>query len=509
MQKTNSWITLLAFLPATLGAASPAPGPPVGVFEAHADVGTPALAGGAGFDEENQQYVLSGGGTNMWSTRDELHFAWKRLDGDFLVRARVEFLGRGFDPHRKIGWIARSSLDADSPYVDVAVHGDGLTSMQFRRSKGAETEELRSEVGGADVVQLARRGDTFTMSVARFGEPFETRTLSGVKLPDAVLVGLFVCSHNPEVTEKALFRNVRIVRPAGKDLVAYRDYLASNLEVLDLEAGHRRIVFQVPDSLQAPNWTTDGKALIYNRNGRLYRFDLERREAAVLDTGFAIHNNNDHVLSFDGRWIGISHHAEEHGGESIVYLLPSGGGEPRQVTPNGPSYFHGWSPDAKFLVYTGGRGGNYDIYKIPVAGGEEVRLTEAPGLDDGPEYSPDGRFIYFNSTRSGKMELWRMKPDGGSPEQLTDDPFNNWFPHLSPDGKEIVFLSYGADVDPGDHPFYKEVYLRRMPAAGGEPEVVAYVYGGQGTINVPSWSPDGTRVAFVSNTGPLGKKEEP
>jgi Tol biopolymer transport system component len=177
------------------------------------------------------------------------------------------------------------------------------------------------------------------------------------------------------------------------------------------------------------------------------------------------------------------------------------------VTPKAPSYFHGWSPDAKWLVYTGGRkhtpdatSDKYDIYKISADGGEEVRLTDSAGLSDGPEFSPDGNYIYFNSTRSGLMQLWRMKPDGSEQEQITNDEFNNWFPHISPDGKWIVFISYGQDIKPEEHPYYKHVYLRLMPISGGQPRVIAYLFGGQGTINVPSWSPDSTRVAFVSNT---------
>jgi hypothetical protein len=474
----------------------------LGIFEGQGDIGEPRLPGATTFDADGQRYLLAGSGANIWSKHDELHFVWKRLTGDFILRARGGFVGAGTDPHRKLGWMVRGGLESDAPYVDVAVHGDGLAALQFRRAAGAETEEMRSPVVAPDVIQLSRRGATYSMSVARFGETFSAPLELDLDLGNEVYAGLFVCSHDAAVTERAEFLNVRIVVPAGPDLVPYRDYLASNLEILDPASGERAIVHQTPDSLQAPNWTPDGRHLIYNRNGLLYRFDLAGGTTEVLDTGFADRNNNDHVLSFDGSMLGISHHAADSDGRSIVYTLPATGGVPRRVTAEGPSYLHGWSPDGRYLIYTAERGdGEYDIYRIPAGGGEEIRLTAAAGLDDGSEYSPDGRWIYFNSVRSGRMEIWRMRADGSGAEQLTDDRFNNWFPHVSPDGESVVFLSYAQEVEPSDHPFYQEVYLRLMPAAGGRARVVAYLYGGQGTINVPSWAPDGRRLAFVSNTG--------
>ncbi len=493
--------TLLVTAAITLALLTPAPAQtPPGVFQNTRDIGAIQAAGSVAYDPQRQEYRMHGAGANMWFAQDQFRFLYRRLEGDFLVRAHLRFEGRGRHPHRKIGWTARATLEPGSPHAAAVVHGDGLTSLQFRRSPGGDTEGLDFAVGGADVLQLERRGGVFTMSAARFGEPFASRTVE-LDLPGPLYVGLFVCSHQAGVLESALFSNVRIVIPAPDGLVPYQDYLASNLEVLEVESGHRRIVHRTADSMQAPNWTPDGRALIYNRNGLLYRFDLERGEPAVIDTGFATSNNNDHVLSRDGTMLAISHHSDEDGGASIVYTLPAAGGTPRRVTPRGPSYLHGISPDGKFLLYTGERGGEFDVYRISVQGGEETRLTDAPGLDDGPEYSPDGRFVYFNSARTGSMEIWRMKPDGSEQEALTSDRFQNWFPHPSPDGKWIAFLSYSGEVDPEDHPFYRQVYLRLMPAEGGEPKVIAYLYGGQGTINVPSWSPDGKRLAFVSNTG--------
>jgi Tol biopolymer transport system component len=202
--------------------------------------------------------------------------------------------------------------------------------------------------------------------------------------------------------------------------------------------------------------------------------------------------------------LGISSSSAEDGNVSMIYTLPGKGGKPVKVTRKGPSYLHGWSPDNKWLVFAGRRNDEFDIYKIPAQGGEEIRLTTTPGVDDGPEYTPDGKYIYFNSFRTGTMQIWRMKPDGSEQTQITNDDLNNWFPHISPDGKWIVFITFPKDIAPGDHPFYKHVYLRllptRMPIGGGKPKVIAYLYGGQGTINVPSWSPDGKKIAFVSNT---------
>jgi endo-1,4-beta-D-glucanase Y len=468
----------------------------VGIFDGHGDIGPVKIPGSAVYDEAAEAYTVRASGSNMWSGKDEFHVAWKKLRGDFILQAKVEFLGKGVEPHRKLGLIVRSSLDPGSPHVNVSRHGDGLTALQFRRAAGADTEEIRSGVNGADMLQLERKGDTYTMSVARFGDVYATEQLTGVTLGEEVYAGIYVCSHSPDVAETAVLRNVRLIRPARDGFVPYREYLGSDVELLDVTTGARRVVYHVGDSIQAPNWTADGKRLLMNRNGRIYSFDLAARTLSDLDTGSMTRNNNDHALSFDGTMLGLS------GGQpSVVYTVPAGGGMPRQITPAGPSYLHGWSPDGKFLAFTGQRNGDYDVYLVPSSGGPEQRLTTAPGLDDGPEFTPDGEWIYFNSSRTGRMQVWRMKPDGTRQEQLTFDDLNNWFPHVSPDGRSVVFITYGPEIAADDHPWYKRVYIRKMPRDGGRPMVVAYVYGGQGSMNVNSWSPDSTSIAFVSNSG--------
>jgi len=479
---------------------------PLGQFEGHRDIGNPTLAGSASYDAANQEYTLTAAGTNMWFGRDQFHFVWKKMKGDFILRTRFEFEGKGVDPHRKVGWMVRPNLEADAPYADTAEHGDGLTSLQYRRIAGAKTEQVPVAITNADVLQFERRGSAYIFSAARYGETFVTGQLTNLDLGDEVFVGLYLCSHNGDVVEKAKFRDVRIIQPVKEGFTPYRDFIGSVLEILDVHSGKLETIYSSNQPFEAPNWTTDGKALIYNLSGRaegwgsLAHFDLATRTPTLIDTGTCNKNNNDHVLSFDGTMLGISDQSAPSR-QSTIYTLPATGGTPKRITPLTPSYLHGWSPDRKWLVYTGGRSNKFDIYKIPSDGSSpEVRLTDSPGLNDGPEYTPDGRYIYFNSSRSGKMQIWRMKPDGSAQEQITNDECNNWFPHISPDGKWIVVISFPSDVSPTDHPYYKQCYLRLMPFAGGKPKVIAYVYGGQGTINVPSWSPDSRRIAFVSNT---------
>src|SRR5689334_12777462 len=214
----------------------------LGSFTEQTDVGNPLRPGRATYDPDRQEYTIEGSGTNMWANRDEFHFVWRRLKGNFILTTNAAFAGKGVEAHRKLGWIVRSTLDPDSPHAVVVVHGDGLTSLQFRKTKGGVTEEIRSSVNGADVLQLERHGNTYRISAARNGDAFTSEEVS-LDLGDEVYVGLFVCSHNKDVTERAVFSNVRITVPAKDDFVPYRDYIGSNLEVMDAASGERKILY--------------------------------------------------------------------------------------------------------------------------------------------------------------------------------------------------------------------------------------------------------------------------
>ncbi|WP_149277619.1 TolB family protein [Pareuzebyella sediminis] len=490
------WILIFSLFPQLSSAQNY-----LGDFSSSADIGPVKHKGQTLYNPKDQIYRLSGSGSNIWFDKDEFHFTYKKLSGNFILRTRAKFIGEGVDPHRKLGWMVRTTTEPSAAMVCATVHGDGLTSIQYRKKEGTHIEEVKCPINAPDIIQLERRGRSFFMSVATYGNPFWTVEIPDFDFPVEMLAGLFVCSHNADVVEKAEFANVRIVIPPDTKFTPYNDYIGSHLEIMEIQTGARKILYSAPNSIQAPNWSPDNKTLIFNSEGLIYRFDLSDNKIDVLPTDFANRNNNDHVLSFDGTMLGISSSSGEAQYGSIVYTVPVNGGVPQRITPLGPSYLHGWSPDGKWLTYTGRRNDKYNIYKILSNGkGDEIKLTDQPTLDDGSEYTPNGKFIYFNSARTGSMELWRMLPDGSHQEQLTDDELQNWFPHISPDGKWVVFLSYLPEVDAQDHPFYKQVYLRKIPLDGGRPKVVAYLYGGQGSINVPSWSPDSRYIAFISNS---------
>ena len=276
--------------------------------------------------------------------------------------------------------------------------------------------------------------------------------------------------------------------------------VVSTLEVYNLETDQRRVIYTEEGHFEAPNWSTDGEYFIINQAGLLFKIDRHKGTKQQIDSGQLNQCNNDHGISPNGKWLAISNNdpiSSATSGSSRIYIIPVDGGHPKLLTPLYPSYWHGWSPDSNSLVYTAMRDGEYDIYRTSISDSTEERLTDAIGLDDGPDYSPDGHHIYYNSIRSGTMELWRMISDGSNAVQLTQDDYSNWFPHPSPNNRYLVFLSYLEDQ--GDrHPAMKNVALRLYDIKNKTIRTLCSFTGGQGTINVPSWSPDSKAFAFVS-----------
>ena len=470
-------------------------------FPTPQNIGSPAIPGKMLFNPDSQTYEITGSGTNIWADKDEFFFAARKVTSDFILTSKIDITSKTGNAHRKIGLMIRQTMDANSPFADIVLHADGLLSLQYRSKQGATTEEVKFTEVGAQYLQLEKKGSKILARIAQNEQALTDAKEIELPFEGSFFVGLVTCSHDPAQTVTGLFSNVRFDVAAAEGVDGYKTPSASRLEILDTETGARKVIYSTTGHVEAPNWSRDGKYLIYNSGGKLYKFDLAKGTPEVINSGIAINNNNDHGISFDGKMIAVSNAVEENGKNySIVFTLPIEGGTPFRITEKGPSYWHGWSPDGKALTYCAERNGDYDVYQNSVKGGQEKQLTKTPGLDDGPEYSADGKHIYFNSTRTGMMQIWRMKPDGTEQEQVTFDNYQNWFAHPSPDGKWLIYISYPAEVAATNHPHNQRVMLRMQPVGEKEHKVIAHIYGGQGTFNVPSWSPDSKKVAFVSYT---------
>ncbi|HLO98387.1 MAG TPA: hypothetical protein VK171_07325, partial [Fimbriimonas sp.] len=329
----------------------------LGIFEAANDVGAVKLVGSSQYS--NGVYTVTGAGQNMWSTADAFQYLWTKRSGDVSISADVEWVGSGKNPHRKACLLVRQTLEADSAYADIALHGDGLTSLQYRDAKGATTHEVQANVSGPVRLKIEKRGKYLTIYVGDKGEEFQLAATSPkIEFSEPFYVGLAVCSHEDDTLETAKFSNVNI---EAVDPLPEKPRVVSFLETVDIASTDRRTVKAFDYHMEAPNWTPDGSALVYNSNGKLYKIPPTGGDVTPIDTGFADRCNNDHGISPDGKTIVISDQSQGNK-QSTIYTLPFEGGTPTKITENSPSYWHGWSPDGKTLAYCAQRDGKYGIF---------------------------------------------------------------------------------------------------------------------------------------------------
>ncbi len=475
----------------------------VGVFANSQDIGPVKWAGEAVFHSDSAHYELSGSGANVWGREDAFRFVWRRVSGDAMLTADIEFVGPGKNPHRKAMLMFRQSLDAGAVYVDAALHGDGLTSLQYRDAPAGLTQELRSPVVAPQRLRLVHQGNTVKLFVAaRPGDPWTESASLASPLRGAYYVGLGLTSHDNELRERAIFRNVAVEHPPAPPL-------RSRVMIYDFRTKSSRQLHEEPGLLEAPNWSRDGSYLLVNARGRLYRLDPNssgRTQLEVLPVPDEYRCNNDHDLSRDGKLLAFSASTPDVP-RSRVFVAQADGTGIRPLTEQSPSYFHGWSPDGRWLAFVGQRNRKFELYRVSVDGGAEQRLTSAGAYDDGPEYSPDGKWIYFNSDRSGGWDIWRIPASGAGEgdrlaQRLSSDDGEDWFPHLSPDGKQILVLTFPPGTI-GHNGRRDGMQLRWMKTPGSRvraPKLrtLFEFRGGQGSINVNSWAPDGKRFAYVA-----------
>jgi len=471
----------------------------LGVFEGQSDVGSVVPAGAAAYNASTGTYTITAAGINLWAKTDGFHFVWKKLSGDLSLTADIDFPVKTGNPspHRKAVLMCRQTLDLDGAYADAAQHGSGLTALQYRREKGASTQGIELTIDPPKRVRLEKRDDTFTMFVSNHGEPLhQAGATIKLHLDGPFYVGIGLSSHNPAVTEKATFSNVELKQLAAPATPA-KKVLYSTLQALAIDPGARRsdVVLSGPEHFMAPNWSRDGKSLIYTQDGRIYRVPVEGGTPQAIEMTGLTGCTGSHGLSPDGKWLAATC-AMGSAPEKRLYVVPLEGGAPRLVTQNPGSYFHSWSPDGKTFLFTRSAHGTLNIYAIPFEGGTETAITSGTGISDDPDYSPDGKYIYFNTDRWGGMQIARMKPDGSQVEQVTFDDNHIWTPHPSPDGQSIVFISYDQSVS--NHAANKDVTLRIMSTADNKIRELTTLVGGDGTMNVANWSPDSKRLAFVS-----------
>lgn len=299
---------------------------------------------------------------------------------------------------------------------------------------------------------------------------------------------------------------------AGAARPKYRTHFVT----YDVQKKTTSTLFTIDGEWHAPNWTADGKYIVSDMGNALYRIPVSGADKGKPEKIYAAANmmaTNDHAASWDGKQIAataikLPMPARIRGAADIpnpILVMNVDGSGAHQVHMG---WLHGWSPDGKYLVYTGTIGDSANIYRIDTDGSGELRMTTGKAADDGPEYSADGKWVYFCSKRSGKWDGWRMPASGAGPgdklaEQVTfGTDTQDWFPHISPDGKWLYTLSY-----PMDHPDHNyigagmKIKLLRLKngvgAKGAKLTTVRTFFGGQGSGNTGGWAPDSKTFAWT------------
>ncbi len=491
---------LLASAPPALGQS----GRPdaLGLFTGQSDVGSAALPGSGLYDAADGTYALISSGGNTWFHVDGFHFLWKKAAGDMAFTADIAFPPRAYahepSPHRKGILMFRQTLDAGSAYAGLAVHGSGMTSLQYRRQRGANTQDIELNIDAPTTVRIEKRGDVFTLYLSAKGEPLRPAGAAIVlHLEEPFYVGLGAVSHDVATVDKIEFSHVALEPPAPAP-PRPSPTLHSTLLTVQIQDQLRRamVIRTTAGYMQSPNWAPGNAGIYVHEEGRVVRIPYLDPPAggapqAVALAGLSYCTGNFGV-SPDGRWLAVSCARTQHG-QHDVFVLPVDGGAARKVTAGtSPAHFHAWSADGRTIAFTRGSEPKADIFTVAATGGTETRLTH-DAQSDGPDFSPDGKFIYFDSSRSGGPQIWRMHPDGSAPEQITDDDNRNSSPHVSPDGKHLAFLSQPPNAGPG----IGAAALKVMASDDGLIRTLVQFQGDRGSSSTYGWG-DADHLAFIS-----------
>ena len=498
-----NWPAFLSFASRYVEEPGPARAASLGVFEGQSDIGSVTPPGTGRYDADSGIYTLTSAGANTWYHHDDFHYLWKKTSGDVALTAQASFPPRSYqhepDPHRKAILMFRQTLDAGGTHVSLSDHGSGLIALQYRRERGANTEDIELNIDAPQTIRLEKRGDTFTVFLSMRGEPLhQVGAATQLHLEEPFYVGLGAVSHDAGTTDRVEFSHVALesLPPVANDT---RLALFSTVQTIGIDDQFRRamVVRSVPAFIQSPDWAPDGKSIYVYENARVMKIPyLDPGGGGVpqaIDTGALVGCGGNYGLSPDGKSFAITCARTKESPHQVFVLPAAGGGKPRQIT-DGPvsSYFHAWSPDSKTVAFTRGSASKADIFTVPAAGGPEVRLTQDT-INDGPDYSPDGKLIYFDSSRSGTTQIWRMKADGSGAEQVTDDGNINSSPHVSPDGKTVAFLSQPVRAGAG----IGAAAIKVLDAPNGLIRTVVEFEGNRNSFSTYAWG-DSKHLAFVS-----------